>query len=92
MAPTMKNRTTACMTLDIILQLLSDDEVAQVSSANQAPRLSVGDEYLDLEQLEDGVRRLDGSAMPRGSVLPRKTGHADTWTQILTQMVGRPRA
>ena len=54
----MKNdERTAYVTRDTILKLLSDDEVAKVSTAETASRLADGDEYLDLEHLDKGVRR-----------------------------------
>ena len=76
----------AYVTRDTILKLLSDEEVARVSTAETAPRLANGDEYLDLERLDQGVRRADGTAPPMGRVLPRKAVHADTWSRILAQL------
>jgi hypothetical protein len=83
----LKNDTrTEYATRDSILQLLSDDEVARVSTAETAAHLSTGDEYLDLEHLDQGVRRAHGTATPMGRVLPRKAVHANTWSKILTQL------
>jgi hypothetical protein len=50
-----------------LLKLLSDDEVASVSTAETATRLLDGEEYLDLEELERGVQqaRKAGPAMRR---------------------------
>ena len=48
------------VTRENILMLVSDDEVARVSTAETAPRLAEGDEFLDLDQLERGVQRADG--------------------------------
>ena len=76
---------TEYATRDRILQLLSDDEVSSVSTAETAARLSDGDEYLDLEQLDQGVQRAHGTTTPMGRVLPRKAVHANTWSKILTQ-------
>jgi hypothetical protein len=76
----------AYVTRDSVLKLLSDDEVARVSTAETAARLADGDEYLDLEHLDQGVRRADGTATPMGRVLPRKAVHADTWSKILMQL------
>ena len=77
---------SAYVTRDSILKVLSDDEVAKVSTAETAARLADGDEYLDLEQLDKGVRRAGGTATPMGRVLPRKAVHASTWSKILTQL------
>ena len=67
-----------------VLKLLSDDEVAAVSTAETAARLLDGEEYLDLEQLERGVQRATKSAAAMGRVLPRRAVHKDTWNKILT--------
>jgi hypothetical protein len=76
---------------DVILSLLSDAEVARVSTAETAPRLSNGDEYIDLEDLERGVQRALGAAASMGHVLPRKAIGDDTWTKIVTQLGAMPR-
>jgi hypothetical protein len=86
----MKNDAqTEYIMRDSILKLLSDEEVASVSTAESAARLSDGDEYLDLEQLDHGVRRAQGTATPMGHVLPRKAVHENTWSKILTQLAAR---
>jgi len=79
---TNDNRT-AYVTRESVLKLLSDDEVAKVSTAETAARLPDGDEYLDLEHLDKGVQRAGGSATPMGHVLPKKAVHADTWSKIV---------
>ena len=67
-----------------ILRLLSDEEIARVSTAETAERLADGDEYVDLEQPDRGVRRAEGVATaPMGDVLPRKAVRAHTWDQIV---------
>ena len=45
-----------------VLKLLSDDEVASVSTAEAAARLLDGEEYLDLGQLDRGVQQATRSA------------------------------
>lgn len=77
---------TEYVTRDSVLKLLSDDEVARVSTAETAARLSEGDEYLDLEHLDLGVQRAGATATPMARVLPRKAVHANTWSRILTHM------
>jgi hypothetical protein len=74
------------LTRGSILQLLSNDEVAKVSTAETQSRLADGDEYVDLEQLSLGVRRAPRTGGSMGSVLPRKAVHADTWSRILTKL------
>jgi hypothetical protein len=83
----MQNDTkTEYITRDRLLKLLSDDEVASVSTAETAMRLSDGDEYLDLDHLDRGVLTAHRPVTPMGSVLPKKAVHADTWSKILTQL------
>ena len=81
------DQRTEYVTRDSILKLLADDEVAKVSMAETAAHLLDGDEYLDLEQLEQGVQRAGGTATPMGRVLPRKSVHASTWSKILAVLV-----
>lgn len=45
------------LTRERVLNLLSDDEIARVSTAESGPRLEYGEECLDLEALERGVQR-----------------------------------
>jgi hypothetical protein len=75
---------------DGILNLLSDEEVARVSTAETAAHLLDGDEYIDLGQLEQGVRRAVGPATPMGRVLPRKAVQENTWSEIVTRLGAPP--
>jgi hypothetical protein len=78
------DKRTEYITRDTILRLLSDDEVARVSTAETAARLAEGDEYVDLEAPDQGVRRVLGSeAVPMGHVLPKKSVREKTWRQIV---------
>ena len=77
---------TELVTRDSVMKLLSDEEVARVSAAEATPRLSNGDEYLDLEHLEQGVRRAPEKTAPMGHVLPRKSVHEQTWSRILAHL------
>jgi hypothetical protein len=78
------------LTRDRILQLLSDGEFAGVGSAGSQLRLGNGDEYLDLEQLQQGVQKFRGAAALTGHVLPRKAINEDTWRRILRQLKATP--
>jgi hypothetical protein len=83
----MKNdKRTEYLTRESILSLLSDAEVALVSTAETEPRLLEGDEYLDLEHLDLGVRRARGLTSPTGSLLPKKAVHNETWSKIVRQL------
>ena len=76
----------AYTTRNDVLKLLSDEEVARVSTAEASAGLVAGDEYLDLEQLERGVLRAPGPSTPMGRVLSRKSVGDSTWRRILTQL------
>ena len=72
---------------DTILKLLSDAEIAKVSTAEAASGLSKGDEYLDLEHLDQGVRRSDSDTkVTMGHVVPRSAVSAASWARILSQL------
>ena len=77
---------SAYITRDAILALLSDVEVASVSTAEAAPGLAAGDEFIDLVHLDKGVRRAGKPAVPMGEVLPRKAVRAATWSAIVKQL------
>lgn len=74
------------ITRDHVLKLLSDEENARVSMAETKPQLADGDEYLDLENLEQGVRTAHGTATPMGRALPRKSVAEATWSKILVEL------
>ena len=72
------------VTREAILKLLSNDEVAKVSTAETAPGLRQGEEYLDLEHIDQGVQRAtDARKVKMGHLLPRSSVHADTWSKII---------
>lgn len=84
----MNSARTEYITRDRILKLLSENELAAVSSLETAKRLASGDEYLDLAHLDQGVRRATGTAKPRATTLLAKKSVSDaTWTKILAQLV-----
>jgi hypothetical protein len=78
------------MTKEDIFQLLSEGEVASVDTANTKPQLGNGDEYLDLEQLQQGIQRAKIGVTPMGRVLPRKAIHEDTWRRVLRRLKATP--
>jgi hypothetical protein len=75
---------------DRILQLLSDQELAEVSTAETAPGLADGDEYLDLENLDLGVQRAHQIPVAMGRVLSRRAIRTSTWDAILGTLSGLP--
>ena len=83
--PTQKD----ALTRDAILKLLSDVEVAKVSTREGAPRLVEGDEYIDLTELESGVQQVQAS--PRtapGHALPRSAVSDASWKKIVALVAG----
>ena len=80
----MSHMRTETITRESVLKLLSDAEVASVSTAETADRLLDGEEYLDLQQLGRGVQRAVGVNANMGRVLPRKAIHEATWSRVLT--------
>ncbi len=71
---------------DKILMMLSDDEVASVSTAETAVCLPAGEEFLDLERIGLGVQKAQASAPVMGRVLPRKAVHHQTWRKIQAEV------
>lgn len=84
------DKRTDYIARDSVLRLLSNAEVATVSTAETAADLSDGDEYLDLENLDQGVRRARKGTSPMGRLLPRKAVSEDTWSQVLAQLRAVP--
>ena len=82
----MINNRTEFVFRHNILGMLSDDEVASVSTAENAMGLSDGDEYLDLEQLDRGVCLAAGRSGPMGCVLSRRAVRETTWSKVMTQL------
>jgi len=77
---------TALVTRENILMLLTDDEVASVCTAETTVRPLPGEEYLDLEDLGQGVRSVAGTAPPTSRLLLRRAVHQDTWSKILKEL------
>jgi hypothetical protein len=75
-------------TRDDIMELLSDDEIARVTTAESGTALAAGDEYVDLEQLDQGVRTAQGSTapLPMGRVLSKKSVQEQTWSNIVEHL------
>ena len=77
----------AHVTREAILKLLSDDEIAKVSTAETAAGLTVGSEYLDLEHLDQGIHQASATTkVAMGQILPRAAVHPETWAKVLEQL------
>ena len=74
----------------LISKLLSNDDIAKVSSAEAASGRTEGGEYLDLEHLGDGCSARQGRAkVTMGHALPRSAVSGETWRKILAQLARR---
>jgi hypothetical protein len=83
-------KRSAYFTRDSIMGLLSDDEIARVTTAESASSLVVGDEYIDLEQLDQGVRTVGATApIAMGQVVAKKSLQELTWNKVVTQLASR---
>ena len=78
------------ITRETIVKLLSEDDVGGARVWGVVARLSAGDEYLDLEHLEDGVRRSSGTTVPMDYLLPKKAVRGETWGKILAHLPAVP--
>ncbi len=76
---------------DNIMKLLSNEEVAGVSSTETETRLADGDEFLDLGKLELGVQQAPVEETPMGCVLSKEAVSGATWLKIL-ELLAKPRA
>jgi hypothetical protein len=79
-------RDTDIATRDAILDLLSDTEVASVTTSSTTRDLHPGEEFIDLEHVELGVRRASGVAPPPGYVLPRCAVSDSTWHLVVSRL------
>ncbi len=72
---------------DDILKLLSDEEIAKVSTAEASSGLNEGAEYLDLERLDQGIQHAKAATkVTMGHVLPRSAVCGETWNNILAEL------
>jgi hypothetical protein len=72
---------------EAILNLLSSQEIAKVSTAEAATGLTEGQEYLDLEHLDQGVQQAKAlTKATMGHVLPRNCVSAETWSTIVAKL------
>jgi len=68
---------------DSILKLLSEAELAKVSTAEDGLELAATDEYIDLEHLHQGVKRPPVQSTAASRMLPRSAVSEGTWRKIL---------
>jgi hypothetical protein len=81
--------TESTLKRESIIGLLTDAEVAKVSTAEDAPRLIEGDEYVDLEDLGAGVQQVQASPRTKpGRALPKSAVSDGTWAKIVKAVAG----
>jgi hypothetical protein len=74
-------------TRDSVLRILSSDEVARLSDVETVPSLEIGDAYLDLERLDQGVLLVHAlSRLGVGRALPQSGVEPATWSKILAHL------
>jgi hypothetical protein len=76
---------------DSLLKLLTDEEMARVSTAETGSSLTAGQEYIDLEHLDKGVQIYNTAAnVVMSNALPRRAVGDPTWSNIITQLGMQP--
>jgi len=71
---------------DSIMKLLSDEEVARVSTTEAETPLSDGEEYLDLEHCEAGMHSAKAMTPPMGRILSEDSVSEKTWNAVLATL------
>jgi hypothetical protein len=67
-----------------IMKILTNDEVAKVSTSEAAQNIAEGGEYLDLKHLEKGILHATAAThIEMGHVIPRSAVGPETWNRIL---------
>ncbi|MDB4935516.1 MAG: hypothetical protein JWP87_2488 [Labilithrix sp.] len=83
MHPTPEKRSRI-ITREAIINLLTDDEVAKVSRAEDEGRLREGEEYVDLENPGAGIQKVQAATrINPHDVLPRSAVSDATWAKIV---------
>jgi len=85
------DKRSGYFTREGIMDLLSDDEIARVTTAESARSLAEGEEYVDLEQLDQGVQTATRGAvsLPMGRVVSKGAVQERTWTNIVEHLKSR---
>jgi hypothetical protein len=83
---------TKYLTREEVLDMLTAPELARVSNVEDGASLPHGEEYLDLQKLENGVQCVNGALVPTASVLPRRALSITTWHDILARLARRETA
>lgn len=73
---------------DKVLKLLAEAEVVQSSTIETSSALAIGDQFLNLDALEQGPKYSADTQRLTANVLARKAVHEDTWAKILNELAG----
>lgn len=77
---------------EAILGMLSDEEVAKVSTAEATSVMGAGQEFIDLGNLGRGIQRVNAATTVKmANVLPRKAVSAETWPKLVDYLAGSRR-
>ena len=84
---------TKRVTREGVLSHLTDDELVHLHLAEATHhRLGDGEEFVDFDRLQQGVRRVHGTMVPMGRVVPRKAVSEQAWNKIVAALAPKPRA
>jgi hypothetical protein len=77
---------------ETILGMLSDEEVAKVSTGEATSVLGAGQEFIDLGNLGLGIQHVNAATTVKmANVLPRKAVSAETWPKLVDYLAARRR-
>jgi hypothetical protein len=83
----MSHNRSELIARDTLLKLLTDEDMARVSTAETASSLIAGQEYIDLEHIEKGVQVCNAATkVVMRSALPRRAVGDPTWNKIVAQL------
>lgn len=86
-----QSERTELVRRNVVLGMLSRDEITVVARPTSAARLQAGEAYLELERLGRGVRRFSLERPPAGHVLCKSGLHESTWGRILSLLASPTR-
>jgi hypothetical protein len=74
---------------ETILGMLSDEEVAKVSTVEASSVLGAGQEFIDLANLGLRIQRVNApTTLKMRNVLPRQAVSAETWRKLIDYLAG----
>ncbi len=77
------SRSREAPTREAVLMLLTDGEMARLRAMHRGPPLGEGEQYVNLEDVEGGVRRVHaGTSVVVHNLVPRRAVGAVTWSRM----------